>query len=98
MDSKKIHDLALNLLGCRRPSPSYPIFLWECYFLFYMKVVMEDKPYLCSSTCTFLDVFRASDFDEKSLLCELFLQNIICEHVSTQMVVTILSYMGDLQL
>ena len=63
-----------------------------------MKAVMEDRTYLCSSTCTFLDVFCASDFDEQSLLCELFLHNIICEHVSMQMVVTVFSYMGDLQL
>ena len=56
---------------------------------------MEDRSYLCSSTRTFLDVFRASDFDEQSLLCELFLHNIICEHVSMKMVVTIFSYMGD---
>ena len=61
-----------------------------------MKSVMEDKPYLCSSTRTFLDVFRASDFDEQSLLCELFLHNIICENVSMNMVVTLFSYMGDL--
>ena len=51
-----------------------------------------------SSTRTFLDVFRASYFDEKSLQCELLLHDIICEHASMQMVVTIFSYMGDLQL
>ena len=59
---------------------------------------MDDKPYLCSSTHTFLDVLHASDFDEQSLFCELFLHNIICEHVSVQIIVTIFSYMGDLQL
>ena len=53
IDKKKLHDLALNLLGCRQTYPSYPIFLWERYFLFQMKPAMEDKPYLCSSTCTF---------------------------------------------
>ena len=63
-----------------------------------MKAVMENRPYLCSSSRTFLDVFCFSDFDEQSLLCELFLQNIICKHVSMQMVVTVFSYMGDLQL
>ena len=66
--------------------------------MFQLKAIIEDRPYLCSSTRTFLDVFRASDFDEQSLLCELFLHNIICEHVSMQMIVTIFSYMGDLQL
>ena len=45
-----------------------------------------------------MDVFRASDFDEQSLLCEFFLHNIICEHVSMQMIVTVFSYMGDIQL
>lgn len=81
IDKKKLHDLTLNLLGCRWPSPSYPIFLWERYFLFQMKDAMEDMPYLCSSTRTFLDVLYSSDFDDQSLLCELFLHNIICEHL-----------------
>ena len=65
-----------------------------------MRVIIKIKNmlYLCSSTHTFLDVFRACDFDEQSLLCELFLHNTICEHVSIKMVVTIFSYMGDLQL
>ena len=40
IDKQKLHDLALNLLGCRRPSPSYPIFLWERYFLFQLKAIM----------------------------------------------------------
>ena len=47
-----------------------------------MKAIMEDMPYLCSSTRTFLDVFCASNFDEQSMLFELFLHNIIFEHVS----------------
>ena len=97
-DKWKLHDLALNLLGCKKPSSSYPIFLWESYYLFQLKYIMEDKPYVGSSSRTFLDVFHASDFDEQRLLCELFLNNIICEHTSIQMVATVLSYMGDLQL
>lgn len=63
-----------------------------------MKAVMEDRPYLCSSTRTFLGVFHASNSDEKSLMYELFLHHIICEHVSMQMVVIVLSYMGDFHL
>ena len=98
IDKQILHDLTLNLLGCRRPSPSYPIFLWERYFLFQLKAIMEGITYLCSSTRTFLDVFRASDFDEQSLLREFFLHNIICEHVSMQMIVIVFPYMGGLQL
>ena len=82
IDKQRLHDLTLNLLDCRRSSPSYPIFLWERYFLFQLKAIMEGRPYLFSSTRTFLDVFRASDFDEQSFLCEFFLHNIIFEHVS----------------
>lgn len=51
-----------------------------------------------NSTRTVLDVFFACDFNEQSLLCELFLHNMICEHASMHMVAHILSYMGDLQL
>ena len=96
IDKQKLHDLTLNLLGCRRPSQSYPIFLWEHYFLFQLKSILKDRPYVCSSTHTFLDAFSASYFDEKILLCELFLHNIICEHVSMQMIVIVFSYIGDI--
>ena len=68
------------------------------FYLFQLKSIMENKPYMGSSTRTFLDVFRASDFDEQSMLCELFLHNIICENVIFQMVVTIFSSTGDFQL
>ena len=69
--------------------------LWEQYYFFQLKAVFENKPYLGSSIRTFLEVFCACDFDEQSLLCELFLHNRMCEYVSTNMVETIFSYMGD---
>ena len=97
-DKTKIRELALNQLGCRWPFPSYLVFLWECYYLFYLKSVFEKRPYLSSSTRNFLEIFRTCDFDEQSLLCELFLHNIMCEYVSTKMVAIVFSYMGDLQL
>ena len=56
-DKQKLHDLALNLLGFKRPYPSYPIFLWERYYLFQLKAIIEEKPYIGTYTCTFLDVF-----------------------------------------
>ena len=59
---------------------------------------MEDRPYVGTYTHTFLDVFRASNFDEHSLLCELFFHIIFCENISMYMVATVLSYMGDVQL
>jgi len=85
----------MNLLGCRRPSSSYQIFLWERFYIFQLKVVYENRPYQGNSTWTFLDVFRASDFDEHSLLCEIFLHNMICEYASLHTIVHIFSYMGD---
>lgn len=65
-DKNKLRRLTLNLLGCRRPSPYYPIFLWEIFYLFQLNYVYENRPYLGNSTQNFLDVFRACDFDEKS--------------------------------
>lgn len=97
-DKTKLSDLALNLLACRWLSSSYPVFLWERYYLFQLRVVYENMSYLGSTTCTILENFHSCDFDDQSLLCELFLHNIICGYVSTQMVACVLSYMGDLQL
>lgn len=97
-DKNKVYRLSLNLFGCRSTSASYPIFLWERFYLFQLKAIYENIPYLGNSTWTFLDVFCACDFDEKNLLCEIFLHNMICEYASLHMVVCILSYMGDLQL
>jgi len=88
--------LALNLLASRRPSLSYPMLLWERYYLFKLKVVFENRPYLGSSTQTFLESFCSRDFNEQSLLCELFLHNIMCEYVNTKMVANVFSYMGVL--
>lgn len=51
-----------------------------------------------SLTRTFLEIFHSCDFDDQNLLCELFLHNMMCEHVSTRMVVSVLSFMLDLQL
>lgn len=97
-DKTKLRELALNLLTCRRKSPSYPVFLWEHYYLFQLKEIYENRSYLGSSTHSFLEIFHSYEFDDQSLLCELFLHNVMCEYVSTKMVVSVLSYMGDLQL
>lgn len=83
-DKTKLCDLSLNLLSCRWLSPSYPAFLWECYYLFQLKAIYENRSYMGSSTRTFLEIFRSCDFDHQSLLCELFLHIWyyvwICEH------------------
>lgn len=92
----KLRDLTLNLLACRRSSLSYPMFLWECYYLFQLREVYEKRSYLGSFTRTFLEIFHSCDFDDPNLLCELFLHNMMCEYLSTKMVATILSFMGDL--
>lgn len=97
-DKYKMQGLALNLLGCRRPPPLYPIFLWEKFYFFQLNFFYENRPYLGNSTRTFLDVFCACDFDEKNLLCEIFLHNMIFEYASLHMIVRILSYMRELQL
>lgn len=74
------------------------MFLWEHYHLFQLKVVFEGRSYMGSSIHTFLEIFRSYDFDDQSLLCEIFLHNIMCEYVSMKMVVSFLSNMEDLQL
>lgn len=97
-DKTKLHDLALSLLECKQPSPSYPMFLWERYYLFQFRAVCENRFYMGSLTRTFLEIFRSYDFDDQNLLCELFLHNMMCEHVRTRMMASVISFMGDLQL
>ena len=58
-------------------------------FLFKLKENFENMTYLGSSTCTFLEIFHTCD-DERRLLCELFLHNIMCEYVNTKMVEIVL--------
>jgi len=84
-DKIKLCDLFLNMLACRQPSPSYRVFLWKRYYLFQLKVVFENRSYLGSSTRTsawvlqpvLLEIFHSCKFDDQSLLCELFLHNIM---------------------
>jgi len=65
IDNKNtLYGITLNLLGCRRPSPSYPIFLWERFYLFQLKFFYENRMFLGNSTHTCLVVFHACDFDE----------------------------------
>jgi len=72
------------------------VFLWEHYYLFQLKEVFENRPYLGSYTRTFLEIFFTCDFDEQSLLREF--HNIMCEYVGTKMVASVFSYMGDFNL
>lgn len=92
-DKNKLCDLSLSLLACRHPYPSYPVFLWEQYYLFQLKIVFGNMSYLGSSTRTFLESFFSCDFDEHNFLCDL-----LCDYVNMKMVASVFSYMGDLQL
>lgn len=97
-DKTKLHDLVLNLISCRWFFPSYPMFLWERYYLFELRAVYENKSSMGSLTCTFLEILCFCDFDDQNLLHEFFLHNTMCEHVSMRMVASFLSSMGYLQL
>jgi len=95
-DKREMYELVLNLLGSRVPSLSYPVFLWEIFYLFQLKAICDNRTYKGISNRILLNVFHSSNFDEQSLFCELFLHNIFVEHPSLQMIVIFYLFCGIL--
>ena len=77
-EKEQIYTLNQELLRCRDPSPSYPIFLFEQMTMFKMSVLKEGKPCQIMTTPQFLETFTQSDFFEQKLLCELYLHEMAC--------------------
>ena len=79
MENNKEQMLTLNLelLSCRSPSPSHPVFLFEQMIMFQIKALKEGRPWQIV-TPQFLETFTQSEFFEQNLLCELYLHDRAC--------------------
>ena len=68
-----MYALSQKLLGTRVPSSSYPVFLFEQFIWFKLRVVKEGRSYEMSTSAKFLEKFLGSDFEDQNLLCDLYL-------------------------
>ena len=90
---KDMYSLIQELMSCRAPSPSYPMFLYEQMVLFKIRALKEGIPYQVFSTPKFLDTFIMIDFSDQYFLCELFLHERACPmDVHSNLV----PYLGDI--
>ena len=90
-----MYSLARQLLCCRKPSPSYPIFLYEQLYLFQLRAIQADKPYQINNPSSFLKAYSSVDSVDQHLLCELYLHEYICM-MDRKFIMT--PYVGDIQL
>ena len=74
----KMYVLAQYLLSFLRPSPTYPPFLHEQYFLFLLAAIKEDQPFRMDTALSFLESFFKSNIPNQHLLCEHYLHEILC--------------------
>ena len=68
-----MYALSQELIGTRNPSSSYPVFLFEQFVWFKLKIVQEGRSFEITTSENFLETFFGSNFEEKNLLCELYL-------------------------
>ena len=95
VEKYQVYTLSQGLLGARVPSSSYPIFLFEQFIWFKLRVVKEGRPYEIETLAKFLETFMESDFEKKNLLCELYLHELACRldlHLNPT------TFLGDVQL
>ena len=90
-----MYNLIQELLSCRAPYPSYPMFLYEKMALFKIRALKEGRPYKVFSTPKLLETFIKSDFLDQNLLCDFFLHERACPiDIHSNPV----PYLGDIQL
>ena len=73
-----MYALSQEILGTRRPSPSYPIFLFEQFVWFKLKAVKEGRSFEITTSAKCLETFFGSNFEDQNLLCELYLHEMAC--------------------
>ena len=77
-DKDQMYDLSRELIGTRKPSSSYPVFLFEQFVWFKLKAVQEGRLFEIATSEKFLETFLGSNFEEQNLLCELYLHEMAC--------------------
>ena len=90
-----MYALSQELMGTRKPSSSYPVFLFEKFVWFKLKAVQEGRSFEITTSENFLETFFGSNFEEQNLLCELYLHEMACplDHHSNPV-----PFAGDVQL
>ena len=78
VEKDQMHALSQELLGTRVPSSSYPVFLFEQFIWFKLRVVKEGRSYEIKTSAKFLETFLRSNFEDQNLLCELYLHEMAC--------------------
>lgn len=94
-DRRNMYSLAKQVMCCRKPSPSYPIFMYEQFYLFHLRAIKSDKPYQIIDPKSFLKAYFSSDSADQHLLCELYLHEYIC---IVDRKFNMSPYVGDIQL
>ena len=77
-EKEQMCTLTQELLSCRDPSPSYPVFLFQQMTLLKIRALKEGRPWKIMTTPHFLENFTRSDFAEHNFLCELYLHEMAC--------------------
>ena len=73
-----MYDLSRELISTRKPSSSYPVFLFEQFVWFKLKAVQEGRLFEIATSEKILETFLGSNFEEQNLLCELYLHEMAC--------------------
>ena len=94
-DRRIMYSLAKQLMCCRNPSPFYPIFLYEQFYVFQLRAIKSDKPYQIIDPKSFLKAYSSSDSADQHLLYELYLHEYICV---MDRKFNMSPYVGDIQL
>ena len=72
-DNEQMLTLTQELLSCRAPSPSYPVFPFEQMALFKIIVLKEGRSWQIVTPSQFIETFTRSDFFwEKSTMWIIF--------------------------
>ena len=73
-----MYSLAKQLMCCRKPSPSYPIFLYEQFYLFQLRAIKSNKPHQIVDPKSFMKAYFSFDSVDHHLPCGLYLHEYIC--------------------
>ena len=82
-EKEQMYTLSQELMGTRKPSSSYPVFLFEQFVWFKLKVVQEGRSFEITTSTKFLETFFGSNFEEQNLLCELYLHERLALWIAT---------------
>ena len=64
-EKEQMYALSQEILGTRVPSSSYPIFLFEQFVWFKLRVVKEGMSFEITTSTKFLEMFLRSNFEDQ---------------------------------